>query len=60
MGGPTATGWDLAARLPGRLLLGFTIAGGQRAGDSSAGLMGAPVQRRMRDRQDPTERDGSD
>jgi hypothetical protein len=59
MDGAAAAGWGLAARLPGRLLPGFTAASGQRAGATSTGLC-APVLGRMRDRQHPTQRDGSD
>jgi hypothetical protein len=55
-----AAGSGLAARLPGRLLPGFIAASGQRAGDTSAGLLCAPVQRRMCNRQHPTQGDGSD
>jgi len=60
MGGAAAAGWGLAARLPGRLLPGLTAASGQRAVNTSTGLLSAPVQRRMRDRQHPTQGDGSD
>jgi hypothetical protein len=60
MGGAAAADWGLAARLLGRVLAGFSAASGQRAGDTSTGLLGAPVQRRMRDRQHPAQGDGSD
>jgi hypothetical protein len=60
MGRAAAACWRLAARLPGRLLARFTAASGQRSGEPSAGLLGAPVKRRMGNRQHPTQGDGSD
>jgi hypothetical protein len=60
MGRAAAAGWGLAARLPGRLVPGFTAASGQCAADTCTGLLGAPVKRRMRNRQHPTQGDGND